>query len=638
MPGKHHHTDKWRRCVDEVVGKGHDESSASAICTTSLQTAGEAIFEGLAACSEAEIKLLHADHDQKSHGGDGGGGDNKGGGDKSGSKRESGKSPTGKKLSKKQMLQEDAERVRQGKEPIHKEALNDLYKESIKKRSPTLRENSYAAWVEEEDEMRHLHLLGATGPVRYEMHNNRKHMIIPIIALMEGVIHPVNAETPEFVPLETLKKAAASWVGKPVMLQHPKRDGKQCSASDPELRASAGLGVIAKSYVEGRKMLQEVWIDDERAKKLHPEMHERLAAGATEEVSVGAYVIAEARDGEFNGKRFKAQWLETQGDHLAFLPGGRGACSCDMGCGTHRVASSLVSLHADHDQKSHGGGGGGEKDTYSGKPSNHPTIPLPDGPDNGSAVYTLKPLKGDKRSEQLAQVRKEPDGSYYGAADKFDFSAKDARAMRDKLREFGATYAGWEQRDNEANQAPVHLVTAESLEVLPVDDFTSSILQILAGKTPGQLKKDKECALCKGLGNLGGNPCEACDGEGNMKTAGVTSLAGARHSAADIKMIQTVHDHAAALGAMCSRKNLETASAISPESCGCHGEQERAAQERVRREGTRWALYSADGKRVLARHNTEADAREQLEAVNARAKSSCGCHEKHEHEHQAAAV
>lgn len=45
MPGRPHHTEKMRACVDGLLAKGHDEASAYAICTASLQGAGEPIYE-----------------------------------------------------------------------------------------------------------------------------------------------------------------------------------------------------------------------------------------------------------------------------------------------------------------------------------------------------------------------------------------------------------------------------------------------------------------------------------------------------------------------------------------------------------------------------------------------------------------
>jgi hypothetical protein len=180
------------------------------------------------------------------------------------------------------------------------------------------------------------------GTVRRETLNDRSYLVVPIVALMEGVIHAVNASTPEFVSGEVLKRAAASWIGKPVTLGHPAKAGKQCSANDSEIRKAAGIGVIMKSEYKDRRLSQEAWIDEEKAKILHPRLYENLSSGGTEEVSVGAHVVANTVGSSYNGKLYKGTWLEASGDHLAFLPGGRGACSCEMGCGTFRAASHVI--------------------------------------------------------------------------------------------------------------------------------------------------------------------------------------------------------------------------------------------------------------------------------------------------------
>lgn len=187
-------------------------------------------------------------------------------------------------------------------------------------------------------EARVLHLLGATGQVRTEMIGNKEHLVVPVVMLMEGVIHAVNAETPEFVPFETLQNAAESWNGCPVTLGHPKKDGVQCSANDHGILESHGIGTMRNVRAEGKKMLGEALIEMARAKKLHPDMYQRLAEGGTEEVSVGALVVSDKVAGKHGAKPFVGTWKFAKGDHLAFLPGGRGACSVEMGCGSHRAA------------------------------------------------------------------------------------------------------------------------------------------------------------------------------------------------------------------------------------------------------------------------------------------------------------
>jgi len=187
-------------------------------------------------------------------------------------------------------------------------------------------------------ESRSLHLLSALGQITTEMIGNREHFVIPVVALMEGVIHAVNAETPEYVSADLLKQAAETWNKKPGMLYHPKKDGKQCSAQDPTLIASSGIGTLRNARVEGKKLLIDALVDKARTKELHPGLYVDLEAGKPVEVSVGALVITDKKPGVYHGKPYKASWTFAEGDHLAFLPGGRGACSLEMGCGAHRAA------------------------------------------------------------------------------------------------------------------------------------------------------------------------------------------------------------------------------------------------------------------------------------------------------------
>ena len=86
--------------------------------------------------------------------------------------------------------------------------------------------------------LRHLHLRGATSAPRTEMLDGREYLVVPVVALMDGVIHAVNAATPERVTTATLLKAAHSWNGRPITIGHPVRNGRQCSANDPTIMAA----------------------------------------------------------------------------------------------------------------------------------------------------------------------------------------------------------------------------------------------------------------------------------------------------------------------------------------------------------------------------------------------------------------
>ncbi len=203
---------------------------------------------------------------------------------------------------------------------------------------------SHVKTLENKDELRQVHLRGATGVVRTEMLDGREHIVVPVIALMDTVIHAVNASTPERVPLATLQKAAASWNGRPVVLGHPTRNGRQISANEPGVLATHGLGTIFNSRVENGRLQMEAWHDVEKTARIAGQDYvDSIRAAKPHEVSVGAFVVTDGKAGTHpNGRDYKASWVDTTGDHLAMLPNGRGACSMEMGCGAHRSAMHLV--------------------------------------------------------------------------------------------------------------------------------------------------------------------------------------------------------------------------------------------------------------------------------------------------------
>lgn len=527
MPGdRKHHTDKWRRCVDHVIGQGHDESSASAICTTSLQNAGEPIFEAAEAGTRDEARMLMA------------------------------------------------------------AGITDQ-----PRASSTPRE---------------LHLLGATGQVRYEMLNDRKHLVVPIVALMEGVIHAVNADTPEFVPGDVLKRAASSWIGKPVTLGHPAKAGKQCSASDFEIRKASGIGVIMKSEYQdnGRRLAQEAWIDEEKAKSLHPRMYETLAGGGTEEVSVGAHVVTNSVGSSYNGKMYKGSWLEASGDHLAFLPGGRGACSCEMGCGTFRAAShvitesgiapmvaeSFLALEGKSlDERIQAVQHAVDKWNSQSQP-----VPVPStyayarqvfedrviievGGKTFSVPYTMNGedvVFGDKPTEvkqawvALAFNSDQPrdeDGKWSSSDGEKSGGRETASPSRSTLSKKQML-----QEDAERVKKGLPPKYKEALTSMYKEHVKNRKLTLRENASFEEFvvaaaKDYKECPMCQGSGNKDGNPCEVCGGHGELKTAA----------------------------------------------------------DRIKTEGGKHILYSRDGKLRLAEHLTRAAAEAHRDALDTKL-ASCG--------------
>ena len=196
---------------------------------------------------------------------------------------------------------------------------------------------------------RTLRLQQAAGELRTMTFEEREHLVVPVIALVEGVIHPVNAETPELVLASELAIAPAGWNGEPVLWDHPVVAGVRVSAGDPRILETWMFGRVFNARLDGKKLKVDAWIDTARAAEMGgaaQDVIDRINAGELIEVSVGAFVVAEPKVGVHDGQRFTAIWREIVPDHLAMLPAGtRGACSAEMGCGGPRAAEAGL-LHA----------------------------------------------------------------------------------------------------------------------------------------------------------------------------------------------------------------------------------------------------------------------------------------------------
>lgn len=379
------------------------------------------------------------------------------------------------------------------------------------------------------NELRELHLRCATGQARTEMWNNKEYLVVPVVALMEGVIHAVNAETPEFVPFETLQKAAESWNGRPITVGHPKKNGTQCSAQDATVIDAVGIGTIRNSHVDApsKKMLQEAWIEKAKAKKVNPNMYARLEANEREEVSVGALVVTDKTAGTHaNGKAYKASWTHAEGDHLAFLPGGRGACSIEMGCGAHRAAMHLVTAEA--------------------------IVMMP--PESVFPLPVIKGLEGESLDQRMQAVSRAVEKEYGGGA-------------------------GLASPSNYAYPQTVyndHVVVRKGDKLFSVDYAV----------------KDGEVEFTS-------EPVEVVQEYVAAAEQAARALAGARHSAGDMKAIQAVHDHAMTLGAACDRGNYKILGDV--EGHEFHGNQ-----------------FTSGGAAASA-HDSAASAHEKAQILNQRA-------------------
>ena len=185
------------------------------------------------------------------------------------------------------------------------------------------------------------------GAVEMKVFQGRDHLVVPVVMMVEGVVHAVNSPRPELALAEEFGRMPKAWDGRPVVGGHPTRHGEHISANDPVTLEQNAFGVLFNTKLKGDRLFSEAWIDPSKAVAsgfIGESAIERIHSGEEIlEVSVGVFCVSEDAEGIFAGKKFKGIWRDILPDHLAILaPGDRGACSVDMGCGAMRSAIHFV--------------------------------------------------------------------------------------------------------------------------------------------------------------------------------------------------------------------------------------------------------------------------------------------------------
>lgn len=186
---------------------------------------------------------------------------------------------------------------------------------------------------------------------REAMFNGRNHLVVPVVALVEGVLQTINAENPEFVAASEFTKAPAGWNGRPIFVDHPMKNGVPVYGNTPELLENAAIGQVFNTAIRKNKLCMEAWIDIEKCEEIDSDLLDRIASGDPIEISVGLACETDDSIGVHNGKSFKGAWHELVPDHLAILSAGKtGACSRKMGCGV-RAAIDNGNNQYSHDNQ-----------------------------------------------------------------------------------------------------------------------------------------------------------------------------------------------------------------------------------------------------------------------------------------------
>jgi hypothetical protein len=142
------------------------------------------------------------------------------------------------------------------------------------------------------------------------------------------------SDGPLFYPDDELRNTAHLWNGKPVLVNHPFGDrGSPISANNPRIWEGQVLGQVFNTQFDGNRLKAEIWLNEDRARNIAPELLNLILQGENIDVSTGLFTTDESIPGVWNGERYKAVARGHVPDHLALLPGSKGACSYESGCG-----------------------------------------------------------------------------------------------------------------------------------------------------------------------------------------------------------------------------------------------------------------------------------------------------------------
>ena len=170
-----------------------------------------------------------------------------------------------------------------------------------------------------------------TYTVRQETYQGVNHLVVPVIMMVEGVHN--GSLGPLFHSISELGRFPDSWNGRPVVIDHPEIEGQSVSANSPGIMEGQVVGIIFNTHVDNNKLKAEAWLNEEKLRQSCPSVLAAIQNTEPIEVSIGVFTDTEEVEGDWNEEHYIAIAHNHRPDHLALLPGGRGACSVEDGCG-----------------------------------------------------------------------------------------------------------------------------------------------------------------------------------------------------------------------------------------------------------------------------------------------------------------
>ncbi len=171
---------------------------------------------------------------------------------------------------------------------------------------------------------------------RRETLQGRSFLVADATILREGVLN--GSEGALFYPNAEIKRNPQDWNGMPILRYHPDKNGGIPSGRTPQVFDKQGMGWVFDAKItddEAGKLGVQLWFDEERVRKMDPDIHGKLQRGEKIELSTGLFTDNEpAQNGaNHNGSSYVYIAKNYRPDHLAILPDQVGACSLKDGCG-----------------------------------------------------------------------------------------------------------------------------------------------------------------------------------------------------------------------------------------------------------------------------------------------------------------
>ena len=190
------------------------------------------------------------------------------------------------------------------------------------------------------------------GGVRREELDGVEHIVLPVSALVEGVVTGLTSTGPELALASEFGEAVEQWNGRPVTLDHPSQNGRIVSANSPAMTEQFQVGTIFNAAIDDKTLTMEAWVNPTVLQERDPEMLERIetferTGEGQIEVSTGLLSATEKRGGTYEGEEYEFIWRDVRSDHLALLASGSvGACSWEDGCGVRANSEPNTSIQA----------------------------------------------------------------------------------------------------------------------------------------------------------------------------------------------------------------------------------------------------------------------------------------------------